>query len=110
MKTVYYEVLEFEGELLKNIYYYAHNNILDSKYNAERYYGLKIKQAQLNKSAKNFKMVFAIIEDYQTTRHILSDKDSKAHELEAMILSGMTGRQIEIPEWSVREVKILENL
>lgn len=110
MKTVYYEVLEFEEELLKNIFYYAHKDILDSKSHAERYYSLKVKQAQLNKSSTTYKMVLAIVEDYQTTRHILNDKDSKAHELEAMLLSGITGRQIEIPEWPEREAKILAEL
>lgn len=108
MKTVYYEVLEFEGELLKNIYYYAHNDILDSKSHAERYFSMKVKQAQLNNSPFYYKLVFAIIEDYQTIRHILNEKDSQAHLVESMILSGLTGRQIEIPEWPQREAHILE--
>lgn len=108
MKTVYYEVLEFEGDLLKNIYYYAHNDILDSKSHAERYFSMKVKQAQLNNFPLSYKLVFAIIEDYQTTRHILNEKDSKAHQLESMILSALTGRKIEIPEWPKRENQLLE--
>jgi hypothetical protein len=108
MKTVYYEVLEFEGELLKNIYYYAHNDILDSKTHAERYFSMKTRQAQLSNSLLNYKLVFAIIEDYQTTRHILNEKDTNAHQLESMILSSLTGQQVEIPEWPQREARLME--
>lgn len=108
MKTVYYEVLEFEGELLKNIYYYAHNDILDSKTNAERYFSMKVRQAQLSNSPLYYKLVFAIIEDFQTIRHILNEKDSNTHHLESMILSALTGRQVEIPEWPQREARIME--
>lgn len=108
MKTVYYEVLEFEGELLKNIYYYAHNDILESKSHAERYFSMKVRQAQLSNSPLYYKLVFAIIEDFQTTRYILNEKESKAHQLESMILSGLAGRHIEIPEWPQREARLLD--
>lgn len=108
MKTVYYEVLEFEGELLKNIYYYAHNDILDSKNHAERYFSMKVKQAKQSNLPFYYQLVLVMIEDYQTTRHILNEQDSKAHQLESMILSGMTGQQIEIPEWPQREARLLK--
>lgn len=81
---------------------------MESKNHAERYFTMKVRQAQLSGSSLDYKLVFAIIEDFQTTRHILNEKESKAHQLESMILSALTGQQVKISEWPQVETRLLD--
>lgn len=107
MEKVYYEILEFDQGSLKSIYDFAHTNILDSKRQAEQLYRQKIEQARINHSSSDFKMVLTVIEDYQTIRHILNDSNSDLHLMESLILSRLTGQDVEIPPWPLRKARFM---
>lgn len=111
MKKVYYEVHEFENGDLKNMYYFSYNDILESKRSAEQCYKMKVTENE-NKvnSPYNYQLILTILNDYKTTRHILNQGDPDINQLESKILSELTGRLLEVPEWSVREHKILREL
>ena len=111
MKKVYYEVHEYENENLKNMYYFSYNDILESKRSAELCYKMKlIEKTNKMNSVLKYQLILTILNDYHTTRYILNQGDPSVQQLESNILSQMTGRELQIPEWHVRENKILREL
>jgi hypothetical protein len=111
MKKVYYEVHEFENDILKNMYYFSYNDILESKRSAEQCYKMKIMENEINgNSSLSYQLILTILNDYKTIRHVLSQGDKSKQELESRMLSQLTGRELVVPEWPERKIMILESV
>jgi len=111
MRKVYYEVHEFEDDMLKNMFYFALDDILESKRSAERCYKMKVNENENRENSRYYYyLILTILNDYNTTRHILNHGGDELIKLESRILSQLTGRQLEVPEWEVREQRILREL
>lgn len=108
MKKIYYEVLEYKNGQLKNMNYFANDDIMYSKKRAEDCYKIKKLETQLtNASDIRYDLVLVVMDDYETNRYVISERDEKVRQLESMILSGLMGRLIEIPKWEVREAQMM---
>lgn len=109
MKKIYYEVLEYRKGQLKNMNYFSLDDILHSKKKAEDLYRFKRLEAALTKATDvRFELVLVVLDDYITNRYVISKQDEKIQQLESMILSGLTGRVIEISRWEVREAELMQ--
>lgn len=91
--------------------YFATDDILLNKKNAEDCYKIRRLEAILaNKSTIKSELVLVIFDDYETNRYVISEPDEQMRQLEAMILSSLTGKNIEIPRWEVREAELMKEL
>lgn len=110
MKKVYYEVLEYKNGQLKNMNYFANEDILHSKKRAEDLYKIKRWEASIvNASDIRYDLVLVVLDDYETNRYVLSEKNEKIQQLESMILSGLTGRTIQVLSWDKREAEMMQD-
>lgn len=111
MKKIYYEVLEYTNNQLKNMNYFSAEDILLSKKKAEDYYKLKRLEAiKTNASTVKSDLVLVIMDDYETSRYVISETNEKIQQLESMVLSSLTGIHVEIPRWEVREAELIKEL
>lgn len=108
MKKVYYEVLEYDHGTLKNMYYYATDDILKNKRNAEACYKSKISVAAIYNPSYTYELWLTVSDYLQTTRILINQENSDAHLRESKILSELTGRIIEVQQWSEREEMLLQ--
>lgn len=109
MKKIYYEVLEYRNGQLKNMNYFALDDIMHSKKRAEDLYRIRRLEATLTKATDvRFDLVLVVLDDYETHRYVISNQDEKIQQLESMILSGLTGRVIDIPRWEIREAELMQ--
>lgn len=109
MKKIYYEVLEYNNSQLKNMDYFATDDILVSKKKAEDCYKIKRLETLLaNKTTVKFDLVLAILDDYDTNRYVISEPNEKIQQLESMILSGLTGMEVKVPSWEIREADLMK--
>lgn len=110
MKKFYYEVLEYDLGTLKNMYYYATEDILKNKRNAEACYKSKISNAAIYNPTYTYELWLTVSDYLQTIRILVNQENSDAHLRESEILSELTGRVIEVPQWAEREEKLMHEL